>query len=135
MMINTSLTLHSLHASAKTHFDDMSAAQREALEHVGLRADEIGNTLATVNAELPDILKVFQTILDQFQTLSQNFNENLILLEHIIKSIGRSGGVDTIQSIILAATGIVILKSINSWTAMSVLATLSILVLSIYLDI
>jgi hypothetical protein len=143
------LALQLLYASAKTHFGDMSAAQRVAWEHVGLRADEIGNTLATVNAELPDILKVLQTILDHFQQSSQDLstlhaeleanieknNNNLIIQEHIIKRIGIAGRFDIIQSIILAAAGIVILKSINSWTAMSVLAALSMFVSSVYLDI
>lgn len=136
---NTSLTLQSLYESAQTHFDDMTATQRGSWERVGIRADEIGNTLATVNADLPDILNVLQTILDHFQQSSQNLsnlhaeleakieknNNNLILQEHLIKRLGMTGGFDFVQSIILAAAGIVIIRSINSWAAISMFTTLS----------
>jgi hypothetical protein len=117
----------------------MTATQREAWERVGLRADEIGNTLAAANADLPDVVNVLQTILDHFQQSSQNLsalhaeleakieknNDNLILQEHLIKRIGMTGGFDIVQSVIVATAGIVIFKSINSWAAISVLATLS----------
>jgi hypothetical protein len=136
---NTSLALQSLYGSAQTHFHDMTANQREAWERVGAQADEIGSTLATVNADLPDILNVLQTILDHFQQSSQNLstlhaeleakiennNNNLILQEHLIKRLGMTGGFDFVQSIILAGAGIVIVRSINSWAAISVFSTLS----------
>jgi hypothetical protein len=118
----------------------MSLAQREAWEDVGLRADEIGNTLATVNADLPNVVNVLSTILEHFQQSSQNLstlhteleakivknNDNLILQEHIIKRIGAGGSFfDNIQSFIVAVGVMVILKSINTWTSISVLAILS----------
>jgi hypothetical protein len=117
----------------------MTTTQRESWERVGFRADEIGNTLTTLNADLPDVLNVLQTILDHFQQSSQNLstlhaeleakieknNNNLILQEHLIKRLGMTGGFDFVQSIILAAAGIVIIGSINSWAAISVFATLS----------
>jgi hypothetical protein len=118
----------------------MSLAQREAWEHVSLRADEIGNTLATVNADLPDVVNVLSTILDHFQQSSQNLstlhmeleakivknNDDLILQEHIIKRIGAGGSfLDNVQSFIVAIGVMVILKSINSWASISVLAIMS----------